>query len=235
MCDADADPAGGLVTFLPRKEDVEWRERCLDSGYIGHPPDTAWLCSRHARTGRELSTAVTIDVALAGLHDPACLEPIVSRRESGSLRITIAMWERVLRRALPDIAVELGIDQLELEYDAQSTCEPMLGLPLDVDPFPYGQQWLFQGEAGTVCMYSDVTRYESGVLALMAVVLMVSPSDRERFEVQVGNRLGSADANPGTVHIEGELSDVVRELLSAYDLPSFDVDCADEFVDDEYY
>lgn len=84
ICDADVDPAGGLVTFQPDDRSRDWRRRAEEEGFVGHPPDTGWFCEEHIAAAREAAQTMSygpgvrhveararaIDVRLLDLGDP---------------------------------------------------------------------------------------------------------------------------------------------------------------------
>lgn len=68
-CDVCGEAGDELVRFAARDSDRQWRERVEREGMVGHPPDMAWVCEKHAARAHKLAMAgATIDVALAKLR-----------------------------------------------------------------------------------------------------------------------------------------------------------------------
>jgi len=68
VCERDVKSQDGLVRFVSRATDLDWRERARQPGFVGHPPDTDWFCAVHLSPARALAQAHTIDAALATLR-----------------------------------------------------------------------------------------------------------------------------------------------------------------------
>ncbi|MHA1803926.1 MAG: hypothetical protein ACTSU4_05270 [Promethearchaeota archaeon] len=64
VCGERFDPAGkgGLVYFVMRKSDEEWRKRMKKIHSVGHPPWAEWFCAKHYPIAVKYNT-LTIDEA----------------------------------------------------------------------------------------------------------------------------------------------------------------------------
>ncbi|MCC6270283.1 MAG: hypothetical protein IT190_03305 [Microbacteriaceae bacterium] len=69
VCDRDAEDGGGIVRFVSRSTDLEWRERAQQPGFVGHAPDTDWFCADHVASARALAVTDNIVVALTKMRE----------------------------------------------------------------------------------------------------------------------------------------------------------------------
>jgi len=43
----DDSKGGGLIYFVERESDIEWRKHMKEIGGVGHPPNAEWFCAEH--------------------------------------------------------------------------------------------------------------------------------------------------------------------------------------------
>ncbi|PKQ26480.1 MAG: hypothetical protein CVT64_05245 [Actinobacteria bacterium HGW-Actinobacteria-4] len=111
VCGADATSGGGgLVSFKPTTSDALWHQRAARGEIVGHPPNAAWLCDKHARVGSALAGTHTLSAGLAQIQaadaPPAPSTP-VANTVAGS--IEIGALERRLRDIFASVARSVGL------------------------------------------------------------------------------------------------------------------------------
>lgn len=223
ICGTEANLNGGLVSFVPNESDLEWRERASEEPTMGHPPDSAWMCADHWPVANALAPFVTLNQGLAytertdALDDAQLARAVQKRREQG---VEIQLWERVLRRLIPDLIVEAGGTDVEIEYVEQNTWWERDDSPPQVDEWAWAQQWANRDLEPSVCLYTHTAYWRSGGRARREAVLMVTPGrdDKRRWQVAVLSPVGSECFQPQHVQIEGEPSPIMRDLLATYGL-----------------
>ncbi len=228
MCDTEAPTAAGLVQFLPRPSDVAWRERAAEQGFVGQAPDSAWFCAAHLGDARTLAPLVDIELGLsqlrsaalqgdAAVDDHEVAAPGGRASEDG---MEMGAWVRVLRRAMPDLAVEAGCADIVVENHAQETYYPMDGSPPEVSPFTWTEAWTVSDDGATVCLYTETARWNTDEIARVEGVIMVTPSADEarRYVVKAMSPVGSTRIGPEHVVLEGEPSPAMRDLLETHGL-----------------
>ena len=198
----------------------------MREGLVGHPPDTAWLCSEHAPVGRALAPLVDIELALSQMRAadraaPQDPEP-ASRESEQRPGMEIGAWTRVLRRAIPDLAVEAGCVSIEVEEsDGQETYYQMDGSPPEVSPFTWTQQWCASDAGATVCLYTETAYWNTQEVARVEAVMMVTPHADEALRCVVAalSPVGSTRIGPEHVRVvEGRPSPMLEALLEEHGL-----------------
>lgn len=213
-----------MVSFVPRESDLAWRERQLEGGSLGSPPDVAGLCATHLPLARSLAVTLNIDTALERMREldrraPAGTGQTAAPEADLPSVPGITAWESILRRALPDFAVEAGVREFEFEYQSQEWCEPMEGLPAGVYPFPWGQEWSLRDAGATVCLWSETASLPSGAIARKMVELRVSPAHTPMWVIEITNKPSTGQCDVATMRFEGDPSPLALELLEHYGLP----------------
>lgn len=111
VCGADATGDGGtLVTFKPTTADTLWHQRAARGEIVGHPPNAAWLCGKHAPVGSALAATHTLGTALGQIQAadaPSARREPVTITAPGS--IEIGALERRLRDIFTQVANSIGL------------------------------------------------------------------------------------------------------------------------------
>lgn len=223
ICETDVEPDSGLITFLPRESDLEWHERESVDASLGHPPDTVWVCAAHMRVAAAVAPFTTVEQGLAytehagDLDDAQLARAVRSRRGQG---VEIRDWERVLRRMIPDLTVEAGGTDVEIDYVDQNTWWERDDNPPQVDEWARIQQWSNGDDSSAVCLYTTTAFWRRGGVAREEAVLMVTPGrdEKQRWQVGVVTPVGSGRVGASQVDIEGEPSPMMVDLLATYGL-----------------
>ncbi|WP_144268301.1 hypothetical protein [Demequina sp. NBRC 110055] len=236
LCRTPVGECGDAIEFVPRAVDLEWHDvtagiphsddddmdrlrTAVDAAGAGDAPDVAWLCARHVAAGRVAATRFDID---EGLHFVALADQGVDVTGRLPAAVRVDQWGRLLRRAMVDLAIELGNLDLERDDGAQETYYPMAGSPDTINPFTWTESWVVAGDAGTVCVYTERADWYSGPVARLEAVVMVTPGydDARRWEIGILSDVGTMEVRPGMLRIEGEPSPYMRDMLARYGLAS---------------
>lgn len=220
VCDVDAGGDGGLVTFLARDSDREWREAAARDGLVGHPPDTAWLCAEHIRAGRLLATELTIDRALDRLRLPAVTTPRngASRPSDTGEGVEIAQLVGDLAVSLSAIAAEAGIARPVVETHEKRDWVPMDRTLPPHCPFVDTTTHSASSAGTTVTLIWERSHWNPAEIATTHTVLHVTSAHGGEVTVSAYPPNGSTCVRPEDLTVQGTPGSTAIEVLSALGL-----------------
>ncbi len=181
----------------------------------GEPPDAAWLCGRHLECGVLLASRLDIARGLALLG-----EADAGVEVRGQLATTIGVheWERVLRRALPDFAIEIGSDDVEVEEDWQTSYLEDSDIPSGASNGVECTSWQVSGDQSMVAVDRMIVFWQRGGVARTDIHIGSVSPHAPGWSVWVtpdadADRFGSEH-----VSVHGDPSPLMWDLLRRYGL-----------------
>ncbi|MDN4481477.1 hypothetical protein [Demequina muriae] len=222
VCGADVTDAGALVDFLPREADLAWHatwcdadESTADDSSRGEPPDAAWLCARHLECGLVMARRLDIGRGLALLR-----EADAGVEVRGQLAATLGVdeWERVLRRALPDFAIEIGSDRVEIEEDWQTSYLEDSEIPAGASNGVECTSWSVGGDQSMVGVDRIAVYWRSGAVARTDVHIGSVGPHAPGWSVWVTPDADATRFGSQHVSVHGEPSPLMGDLLRRYGL-----------------
>ena len=215
MCRSALGDDGALVDFVPRESDLEWRRGASRKPVESDPPDSCWLCARHAACGRLLSTRLDIDRGLDTLREA---DEGIDVRGRLSDSIEIDAWERILRRALPDFAVEIGSDDTEIEEDAQNPYFGDSEIPPGAANWVSADVWTVNGHLAEVSVDRTQIYWRTGGIARVDIHIGAVSPHAPGWTVWVTPEPDATRFSSAHVTMSGEPSPLMMELLERYGL-----------------
>ncbi len=215
MCGAGVGERGALVEFVPREEDLEWHERAARGRDGGHPPDALWLCERHAGCGWMLARRLD---ARRGLDLLRTADEGIDVSGQVPPELAVDDWERILRRALPDFAMELGGEDLEVEEDEQSYYAEDGEIPPGAAHGADAYTWTVAGARGEAWVTRATLYWRGGGVARTDIHVGSSSREPSGWTVWVEPDAGATRFTSAHVTMSGDPSPLMVELLERYGL-----------------
>ncbi|MFW7415731.1 hypothetical protein [Demequina sp. SO4-18] len=218
VCGADVTEAGALVDFLPRESDLSWHEQWSDGYEVtpsGEAPEAAWLCRRHVDCGRLLATRLDIVRGLVLLREA---DAGVEVRGQLATTIGISEWERVLRRALPDFAIEIGSENVEIDEDWQTSYWEDSEIPAGASNSVECTSWGVKGDRSMVNIDRTTIYWRGGGVARTDIHIGSITPHAPGWSVWATPDAGADRFGSEHLSVSGEPSPLMEELLHRYGL-----------------
>ncbi|MFV0287613.1 MAG: hypothetical protein ACK5IM_14685 [Demequina sp.] len=213
VCGARVDDDGALVDFVPREADLDAARAGAASA---HPPgDAAWMCARHVACGWALSRR--FDRARA-LTLAASADEGIDVRGQIPASIGILDWERVLRRALPDFAVELGSADVAIDEDWQTFYAEDGEIPPGASHSAEAISWSVEAGGGHLSVTRITMYWPQGAVARTEVHVDSVSAHAPGWRVRVIPAPNAVRFEPTEATVLGEPSPLMRDLLDRYGL-----------------
>ncbi|MFW2514530.1 hypothetical protein ACNI3K_12215 [Demequina sp. SO4-13] len=222
ICGAGVTETGALVDFLPREVDLAWHLQWCDGDSppsvgppLGEAPDAAWLCGRHVECGLLLATRCDIERGLTLLRESDTGVEIRGQL-AGTMRI--GEWERVLRRALPDFAIELGSGDVEIDEDWQTSYREDSEIPAGARNGVECTSWRVRGDGSMVAVDRTIIDWRTGGVARTDIHIGSVMRDGSGWSVWATPDPGSDRLGSEHLSVHGEPSPLMGDLMRRYGL-----------------
>ncbi|MFN3865787.1 MAG: hypothetical protein ACK4MD_03630 [Demequina sp.] len=218
ICGTDVNDAGALVDFVPREADLDWHEQVGESGSLSGgvtPPDAAWLCGRHVECGLLLATRLDIERGLSMLREA---DGGVEIRGALAATMGVNEWERILRRSLPDFAVELGSDAVEIEEHWQSSYWDDSEIPAGAHNGVECTSWSVSGDRSRVAVDRTTIYWRAGGVARTDIHIGSVGPHTPGWSVWATPDANASRFKSEHLSVHGDPSPLMRDLLLRYGL-----------------
>lgn len=139
---------------------------------------------------------------------------------SGQLAASIGVdeWERILRRALPDFAIEMGSDDLEVEEDWQTSYYEDSEIPAGASNGVACTSWEVSGDRSMVDVSRTTVFWRAGGIARTDIHIGSVTPHVPGWSVWVTPDAGARRFGSEHMSVHGDPSPLMCDLLARYGL-----------------